>query len=401
MNTTTPSTTLVSFLGKSRLDRQTGYRSARYRFGPDSLHDVPFFGMGLLQHERPDRLVLVGTAGSMWDVFFDHQQTDDEATLILSDAVASESVTPELLQIHEERLTHKLGIPVRCLLISYARDDAEQSAILSVLAQTLSPGERVLLDVTHGFRHLPMLALVAARYLALVQGVQVQEVYYGALEMTDTASDETPVLRLGGMLRMLDWLQALAVYEHSGNYGVLAPLLQADGMPAQQAALLAQAAYYERSNNAVQARQALSGAHQHLRAHAGPLGTLFKDTLVQHIDWFRSASRADSELALAERYLQRQDHLRAVSYLYEAYVSRTVERLGGNVHDFDSRKTAMAQAEKNTDVWLLTYLRNSLAHGLPPTDAKNNSTATEARRLLQDQAALERRLQQLRQRLFA
>ena len=84
------------------------------------------------------------------------------------------------------------------------------------------------------------------------------------------------------------------------------PYVKADieegSMPAERANLLAQAAYFERSGNPVQAQKSLSGAHNHVREHPGPLGQLFKTTLTEHIGWFRQGSRADWELALADRY---------------------------------------------------------------------------------------------------
>lgn len=386
-------TTLISLIGKSKADPQTGYRKAHYSFEPGFSRTVSFFGLALLDYAKPKRLILAGTAGSMWDVFFEHQQTDDEATLALMDAVEKEAVTAPMLAIHEQRLSEKLGIPVQCLLISYARDEAEQSTILTDLAEHLAPGENIILDVTHGFRHLPMLALVAARYLARVRGVQVQEVYYGALEMTDPATRQTPVLRLSAMLHMLDWVDALAVYEHSGNYGIFAPLLQQDGMPAERANLLAQAAYFERSGNPVQAKQSLSGAHNHVRDHQGPLGQLFKATLTEHIGWFRQGSRADWELALADRYLARQDYLRSITYLCEAYISRVTENMGGNVNQFEDRDLAFKEADKNQDVWLLKHLRNAMTHGVR-TDNR------DAKRLLQDKQALDTKLRALRKSLF-
>ena len=386
-------TTLISLIGKSKADPQTGYRKAHYSFEPGFSRTVSFFGLALLDYAKPKRLILAGTAGSMWDVFFEHQQTDDEAALALMDAVEKEAVTAPMLAIHEQRLSEKLGIPVQCLLISYARDEAEQSTILTDLAEHLAPGENIILDVTHGFRHLPMLALVAARYLARVRGVQVQEVYYGAHEMTDKATAQTPVLRLSAMLHMLDWVDALAVYEHSGNYGIFAPLLQQDGMPAERANLLAQAAYFERSGNPVQAKQSLSGAHNHVRDHQGPLGQLFKTTLTEHIGWFRQGSRADWELALADRYLARQDYLRTITYLCEAYISRATEKFGGNVNQFEDRERAFIGADKNQDVWLLKHLRNAMTHGV-------RSDNRDAKPLLQDQQKLDKKLRALRKSLF-
>jgi CRISPR-associated Csx2 family protein len=382
-------TTLISLLGKA----VHNYRTAKYAFDEHTVRTEPFFGMALLAQTKPDRLILAGTVGSMWDVFFDHQHTDDEATLALIDAVASQTVSAEILAVHEQRLTQKLGIPVQCLLISYARNEAEQTTILTDLAEHLAPGEKVILDVTHGFRHLPMLALVAARYLARVRGVQVQEVFYGALEMTDPVTGLTPVLRLSAMLQMLDWIDALAVYESSGNYGVFAPLLQHDGMQPEHANLLAQAAYFERIGNPVQAKQSLSGAHKHVRDHQGPLGQLFKTTLTKHIGWFRHGSRADWELALADRYLARQDYLRAITYLCEAYISRATEKLGSDVNTFEDRKRAFDEADKNQDVWLLKHLRNAMAHGVL-TDNR------DAKPLLQDQKKLDDKLHALRKTLF-
>ena len=386
-------TTLISLIGKSKADPQTGYRKAHYSFEPGFSRTVSFFGLALLDYAKPKRLILAGTAGSMWDVFFEHQQTDDEAALALMDAVEKEAVTAPMLAIHEQRLSEKLGIPVQCLLISYARDEAEQSTILTDLAEHLAPGENIILDVTHGFRHLPMLALVAARYLARVRNVQVQEVYYGALEMTDPATRQTPVLRLSAMLHMLDWVDALAVYEHSGNYGIFAPLLQQDGMPAQHANLLAQAAYFERSGNPVQAQKSLSGAHNHVREHPGPLGQLFKTTLTEHIGWFRQGSRADWELALADRYLARQDYLRTITYLFEAYISRAIEKFGGDMNQFEDRDLALKGAEKNDDAKLLKHLRNAITHGV-------RTHNREAKPLLQDQQKLDKKLRALRKSLF-
>jgi CRISPR-associated Csx2 family protein len=221
--------TLISFLGKGKADPQTGYRTATYRFDAGFSRRVPFFGMALTEYLKPDRLVLVGTAGSMWDVFFEREGTDDDAMLHLMAAVEAGQVDEEMLALPRQELAQQLGIPVDCLLIPYARDPAEQAEILRRLAGVVQPGENLSLDVTHGFRHLPMLALVAARYLARVVSVKVEELYYGALEMT-TPDGETPVLRLGGLLAMLDWVEALAPYDKDGDSGVFAPLLPADGM---------------------------------------------------------------------------------------------------------------------------------------------------------------------------
>lgn len=102
-------TTLISLLGKAT----KGYRTANYVFDDGTVRTEPFFGMALLEHAKPKHLILAGTAGSMWDVFFEQQHTDDDAILALMDAVETQSVSSEMLEAHAQRLTHKLGNPVQ------------------------------------------------------------------------------------------------------------------------------------------------------------------------------------------------------------------------------------------------------------------------------------------------
>ena len=386
-------TTLISFLGKS----QSGYRSARYRFDPQFLRTVPFFGMALTEYLQPDRLVLVGTAGSMWDVFFDREAAgDDEDLLALMDAAAGERTTAEMLRSHAARLSQRLGIAVDCVLIGYARDAAEQAELLHQLAGVVGEGERVALDVTHAFRHLPMLALVAARYLGKVRGVVIDDIYYGALAMPTPGTDETPVLRLKGMLAMLDWVDALSSYDKDGDYGVFASLLQHDGLRADQARSLKQAAFFERTSNATAAAAKLSGVFASLERHPGVMARLFRDRLVSRIDWFRRPQRHMRELALADAYLARGDYLRGAINLQEAWISKMVLAQGGDVQDFQVREACIkTRPWANPEIQHLSYLRNAMAHGVKP-----DPRSQQVLNLLQDEAQLGARLKEIRAMLF-
>lgn len=383
-------TALISFLGKGRADPATGYRTATYRFDAGFAPTVPYFGLALTEYLKPDRLILAGTRGSMWDVFFDQQGECDEA---LIDAVAAERVDDMLIAIHERRLAEKLGIPVRCLLIPYAETTAEQVAILGSLAGAVQQKETIVLDITHGFRHLPMLALVAARYLSHIAKVDVSELYYGALEMTPP-DGETPVLRLGGLLQMLNWVESLATYDKDGDYGVFAPLLAKDGMEPERANLLARAAFYERTSNPVKAKETLAGIFPSMKSHQGALGNLFRDELTKRVGWFRGATRQDWELSLADAYLERRDYVRAATFLFEAFITRAVFERQMNPNDFDQRREAYSAARQNNpEVNRLEHLRNALAHGVRPLDDNDA-------RILGNEQELHQRLARLRQQLF-
>lgn len=382
--------TLISFLGKGQYDLQSGYRTAKYRFDSSFMREVPFFGMALDDYLKPDRLILVGTSGSMWDVFFEREsgqaEPDDDGLLQLIDAVDSDTVDAALLQDHAGRLSTRLGHPVDCVLIDYARDEAGQAALLGQLAACLSEGEHIAIDVTHSFRHLPMLALIAARYLSRVRHVEIEDIYYGAYDMKDPATGEVPVLRLKGMLKMLDWVDALSSYDKDGDYSVFSRLLAKDGMPEGRARILESAAFQERVNHLEGARQKLSASLEAIATHTGPLGSLFRPELEARVAWVRKAERGERELALAHAYLARRDYLRASIFLLEGLITREVNRRRGNPGNFEERdEVRKALGQENQLFKRLEWLRNALAHG-------QRSRDDEIAKLLSDESALRAQL---------
>ena len=380
-------TTLISFLGKGRYEKD-GYRTARYRFDGAFMREVPFFGMALDDYLKPDRLILVGTSGSMWDVFFEREGHQNvESLLELIEAVESDAVDTSLLQSHAGHLAERLGHPVDCLLIDYARDPAGQARLLGQLAASLTEGEHIAMDVTHSFRHLPMLALIAARFLTRVRNVLIEDIYYGAYDMKDPASDEVPVLRLKGMLKMLDWVDALSSYDKDGDYSVFSGLLADDGMPEGRARILESAAFQERVNHLEGARQKLSASLEAIATHQGPLGSLFRPELEARVAWVRKPERSQRELALADAYLARRDYLRTAIFLLEGLITREVDRRKGisnNYEERDEARKALGQNDKRFKQ--LEWLRNALAHG-----QRSQDTATA--KLLSDETALRDALQ--------
>lgn len=356
-------TTLLSFLGK----QQHGYRYADYHFDPSFTRKVPYFGLALREYLAPERLILLGTPGSMWDVFFAGEAPDHNDGLEeLIEAAAGNKVDQQMLDLWAVRLAEQIGCKVECQLIPYARDADEQIAILGALSDRLVKGEKVVLDVTHGFRHLPMLAMVAARYLKHIKAVQVEDIFYGALEMT-SPEGTTPVLRLGGMLDMLDWIDGLATYDKDGDYGVFGPLLKKDGMNVNQANLLEKAAFFERTTNPVRARATLTTIFSEVENHKGALGRLFRGELIERISWAKKGSRADWEQHLSQSYLYRRDYLRAAIFMLEGFITRVTYQAKLDPNNFKNREEAYRNAW-NPVTRKLDLLRNAMAHGVRTED---------------------------------
>ncbi len=110
--------------------------------------------------------------------------------------------------------------------IPSGRSEEELWKIFDSLTDCLDENDRVIFDVTHAFRSLPILVLLAASFLRVAKSVILEAILYGAYE----ARDETrrvPVFDLTPFISMLDWSTATARFIETGDAQPLADLLEA------------------------------------------------------------------------------------------------------------------------------------------------------------------------------
>lgn len=391
--------TLISFLGRGNPDRGKRYRKATYEFGPGQQRTTEFFGLGLLQQVKPDRLLILGTTGSMWDVLLFSLglgQEYDEALLALTESADADRTTQEELDHLTSVVSERLELSVVLRLIPYGWDTDEQVEILRRMALDIAEGDAVTLDVTHGLRHLPMLAQMSALYLRRVKNVEVRGLYYGALDMTRDGL--TPVMNLRGLLDIADWTGAVQSFDKDGDYGVFAALMQAPAPVA--ASLLQESAFYERTTRPGQARSKLRELVVLLdQQPLTGIGSLFAPTLHARLSWHREDRLYLRQQALARLYLEHDDFLRAALLGFEAFITRLMQQRGMTnpdnwtqretvKNDYEaSNKTIYPRSDEYQRYCLLRDLRNHLAHGNASPQAeiqKALASAEQLRNLLDD-----------------
>ncbi len=189
------SSVLLTFLGRVPKDQQS-YRVTRYDFGDGQTQELAaFFGWPLQQRLHAERLVIMGTTGSRWDHLFEGDlsfgNAGDEARLALVEACEEMAVTTALLAPLAPLLVQRLGCEVRLEIIPYAHDPAEQVALLRIMAAHVEAGDRVHLDVTHGFRHLPMLGILSALHLRIARQAKIDALEAKAGNLEDSLPDLT------------------------------------------------------------------------------------------------------------------------------------------------------------------------------------------------------------------
>jgi CRISPR-associated Csx2 family protein len=338
----------------------------------------------------------------MWDHLFerdiDFGVVAEDERLALQEATETKTVTEALLKPLMPLLEKEFGCEVRLVLIPYCRNEPEQLELLRLMAAEVNPNDQVSLDVTHGFRHLPMLAMLSSLHLREVKNAHILGILYGAY---DPDTEEAPVYNLGGLLRIADWLGALHTFDKDGDYGVFADLMEQDGVSIQQANHLRRAAFRERTSNAWEARADLRNLDAVLDSGLPGVSALFAEQLKTRIHWHKGQDLLACQRELAVEYLDRGDYVRATIYAFEGFVTRLIDdEQHERFWDFRDRDKARKEyqsglrGEKSllNHYFLLKALRNALAHGTRPDDEK---ISRKVERVLNDPKSLQEELRRL------
>jgi len=135
-------------------------------------------------------------------------------------------VTEEARKKHEQAVKQLLP-SAQLIDIPSGKKEAEYWEIFNTLEQHIPTGVELVFDMTHGFRSLPTLALLAVSFLRAAKAVQLKYVLYGAYEAR--TEDAAPVFDLTPFMTMLDWASATNRFLETGDAGKFRPLVETRG----------------------------------------------------------------------------------------------------------------------------------------------------------------------------
>lgn len=202
--------TLISFIGRGRRDQgaQT-YARVEYQIA-DRRHTSPFFVDAVLRSPwgQPIREVcLVGTVTSSWAALVEEFAASD-AELYTALEMATEpgptgpasGVEPALLSRLSDVLSRRWSMPVNCIAVTDRIHDETAAEIAERFVElflTVDTRHELLLDVTHAFRSLPIVALSALHMAdAALPGLYGRtRVLYGELAGPTARGQQFPELQ--------------------------------------------------------------------------------------------------------------------------------------------------------------------------------------------------------------
>ena len=140
---------LFTFLGMN------DYVETVYRFR-EQVYTAKFFLSVLIQELQPDEIYVFMTEGAK-----------GKNKALLLDELKRYGV--------DEKKVHAVSIPD-------GQTEEDLWNIFSILADHVHENDSIVLDITHGFRTLPLIGTISLQYLKFVKNIHIAGVYYGAYE---------------------------------------------------------------------------------------------------------------------------------------------------------------------------------------------------------------------------
>ncbi len=326
---------VVSFIGRAQ-DRgaagdagRSGYSAATYRFDRDERIRTTLFGWALWQYLgrkglHPDKWLILGTAGSGWDAlldaFWDRHPSDEAFSEVapwfdrIKPRVLGGTVSPGDLSAAPAGLADVLGVKaLRLELIGDCREREEQYELMNVLMRHTGQDDEIILDITHSYRHLPVLASFMLMPLQWLRNARVTGIYYGAFDMR-TGDGLVPVVDLSLSGHYAQTSAACAAYRLTGDYRSLAALY-----PRAQPEI-ERASFLEEINQMAKAQGPAGQARKNLESETSPdpLRNAVKEELRDAFAWSQTPGGLERRLfKKVEDLVARGERLRPILLLCE------------------------------------------------------------------------------------
>ena len=152
----------------------------------------------------------------------------DTLVILTTGKASQEPVSPEDKTDRLTAIQNLLDGKTEVIPVTIPEGESENQLwqIFNTVVNEIQDEDRVLFDITHGFRSLPFLTFLALAYVRNVRkDVEIERVVYGAYEAVERDNPYKPVFDLTPFIGLLDWIGAVSVFQQTGNAQPIANLV--------------------------------------------------------------------------------------------------------------------------------------------------------------------------------
>lgn len=206
----------------------------------DDIIETPFVGEAIIRSKKSsfDEVHILGTKTSMWETLFSRaseiytEQNDPEIFSQLKENIKDKSLeqSSNLVDVLNKKLSVFYKTDTFCHIIPVGKNQTELWEIFSEILSLVSQNDEISIDITHGLRYQPLIMTIALFYLKSIQNIHINNVYYGALELTNSDFDgKTPILNLNPLTNMISWTNAAFSFSRYGDASAISSLMNFEG----------------------------------------------------------------------------------------------------------------------------------------------------------------------------
>lgn len=355
---------LISFVGKGSLVKDAvsrRYMETNYRFeDSDEEYTCSFVAAAIYDKYHVDRMILLGTAHSMWDEVYDcfgkrNGIFDDDIWYAISESCSSANYKSELCLPHAAEIEKALGNGSKAIPIRYGLNGSEireNSDIILGLEQYLNKGDELIIDITHSFRSLPMYMMNLLIYLRDVSGknIRISHICYGMLEMKSELN-YSPVIEMNDLLDVNSWIKGAYSFLEFGNAYKIADLVRSYDASLRQRLIdfsdVKNLNYLTALENQCQQLQAVRN-NPHLPCIAQMVISPVIGRFLDRMNMRRDDPYKHSNFQYRLACWQNDNHNYAAAYisLNEAIVTRACEQIGIDPLDLKNRENVKKEFQK-------------------------------------------------------
>lgn len=402
---------LISFIGTGPKPReaeplsQTGYVTANYRMPDNAIDTTSVFGAAMLRWMQRNRLpvkkwLVFGTAGSAWSELL-HAMPETKRKPLLDRAktlalwtaqhqdsrALSDASTIKEAQVRVSQWCFALaqafgaGVAVIGKVIGSCDSLEGQRDMARAMIEAVEPEAELFIDVSHSFRHLPLIAAFAAPFLRYARNVRDIRFFSGVFELGAIDAEGrkvVPVVELPLCMELLKATEHAATFDNTGS---MLPLTASLGLERHDSQALVAVAMADETNQPARRLEAAKAALERTKIRTEPAAPVIAEMLLEKLKSFEGGD-VERMLNRARRAIESHQYLKAATLVYEALQRKIVllhglkeSRKQGGKPDYLSKqvKKLLKRAE---DLWKkdprlvqnvcalndIFWLRNRLAH---------------------------------------
>jgi len=186
-------TTLISMIGTGMyVEKDSGYRTTKYEFRDGNTFETHLFLEALLQNnlgQNIDKIIIVGTITSDWGALIANYNEHTELSLKLLEN--KKIISKETFSELEATLSKMYKKDVQIFYHTDEIDSETTEEIFNVykeISKSIPQGSKILFDITHGFRSMPILLYQTLQYAFQNEFSDSLSIIYGEYIPTEKIS---------------------------------------------------------------------------------------------------------------------------------------------------------------------------------------------------------------------